>query len=363
MALDPDSSGTFPLSEGGDNTDGPVDCETRPDIVSEHGIDLCDRIPVEYDSPRPKEPYFPLSDEQERQIRESLVELYDSDAFDQVLHPLYAWKEGASPTDADVQTHEKLAQQALNIEREVRGEDDLWREPETTKVEIMKDIYCISQAFLQENDDFEADIEIFRGIRYSTPIIAKKILMNPQENEFRLKTSVLSNFTINELHAQDYSDILVRAEVPFESVAIASDHLFKYKRNGEVAKRDAEMRICGDRVPVFPEDHIYINISDDYTRPLKEMLSDVTDFTEEEHVIMSDIVSGMARRRIQFEEGSGRETLRRWNRQLQLDWIRLAEELDDLIQYVIARREEPLTEKRLDEVEGVLDRERRRLDW
>lgn len=363
MNPDSASSGTLPVSDGGVNTEGPIDCGARPDIVSEHGIDLSDRIPVEYDSPRPEEPYFPLSDEQERRIRESLVELYDSDALDQVLHPLYAWKEGASPTDADVQTHEKLVQQALSIERDVRGEDDLWREPGPTQVEMMKDIYCISRAFLQENDNFEADIEIFRGISYSTPIIAKRILMNPQEEEFGLETSVLSNFTINELHAWDYSDILVRAEVPFESVAIASDHLFKYKRNDEVAKRDAEMRICGDRIPVLPEDHIYINIGDDYTRPLKEMLSDVTEFTEEEHVIMSDIVHGMARRRIRFEEGSGRETLRRWNRQLQLDRIHLAEELDDLIQYVIARREEPLAEERLDEIEGVLGRERRRLDW
>jgi predicted flap endonuclease-1-like 5' DNA nuclease len=175
--------------------------------------------------------YYGLTANEFSRIQQQLEEKHGETPVENIITGIHDWKDSSGVLSA--QTHEEAFKNALGIDAPIRdtGGDPRRIRADDPEVAVARDLAAISQEVLRDHLDDEADL--IRGLRFALPDTATQILDNPNQDEYALNPSVLSNFTGDTRTAVAYSDVAVRISAMPDDLALAPDSLLRHRRLGD----------------------------------------------------------------------------------------------------------------------------------
>lgn len=201
--------------------------------------------------------YYGLTDAEFDRVRQQLETKHGVEAVENVLTEIHNWKDSSGAPSA--QTHEEAFQNALNIDAPIRdtGGDPRRITATDPEVGVAADLSAISQEMLR--DHLGNETILIRGLRFALPDAATRILDNPDQEEYALDTSVLSNFTGDTQTAVAYFDVAVRISATPDDLALAPDSLLRHRRfgDGELIS-DCEFQIRAEALRAIDSEDIII---------------------------------------------------------------------------------------------------------
>lgn len=276
-------------------------------------VEYDDTIPVEPDHAvhdASASPYSVLSERQRTRIVDGLRDRYSNAAVDAVLGTFWDWKLTSYANHA--RTHERLFRCALDIDSNERNGDLLCRAPRGEEGSVAMELHELTRSFATQH--FPRRVPVYRGLDVSVPQLVSDLLNEPQKEWHDMANPpVLVNFTTDEVIARSYGFLVVRTDVPRDAIGLASDFVLPYVRNGQVSKRDAELRIRGDRLPAIHTSRITVPSTG---RAVVDAFHTPQELTDAEHEDLFDVVMRIDRRGDAGEVTSdrGRRLLLRWLR-------------------------------------------------
>ena len=214
--------------------------------------------------------YYGLTDAEFGRVRQQLEAKHDTKPVENVLTEIHNWKDSSGAPSA--QTHEEAFKHALGIDAPIRdtGGDPRRVGNDDPEVAVACDLAAISQEILHDHLGDEA--ELTRGLRYALPDTATQILDNPEQEEYALDVSVLTNFTGDTRTAVAYFDVAARISATPADLAVAPDSLLRHRHlgDGELAS-DCEFQIRTEALRAIDSEDIIIgqnghSLADEFER-------------------------------------------------------------------------------------------------
>lgn len=324
---------------GGDGLAPRFDCPSCTDYEVEYGLDFTDLDALSYRSEFCEEvgrraEYRTLSFDQECRLLGALGDVHGAENVCAVLDPHYRWKVSSHPKHGYPQRHEHLFKQTFDIECDVRGEDPPTHRTDPDHRAVAGDLYCVTQAFLDRTEGPE--VTVYRGLsRHATELVARTLRAESKPT-YEVPASVLKNFTASEAFTSYYSPLVFRVRLSRTAVAIAADHLAKYREDGTPAERDAEYRVFGDELGSASYDDIYV-LADGNRTPLFDFLAEKASFTRAEHRCYVDAIRHLAADDERITTDPGRSRIADWYGTLVADEYEFAEAIEEVVNYVVGR--------------------------
>lgn len=328
-----------------------TDCTDCADYETEHGLDFTDLTTLTY---RPefcedvdqRVEYRALSFEQECCFLSALGDVHGLENVCPVLDPHYRWKDSSNPKKHDhPQHHEHLFKQTFDVDCDVRGDDPPSYRTSPDHRAVARDLYCVTQTFLDRTEG--SGLTVYRGLsRHASELIAEA-LRAEAEPTYQVQASVLKNFTASEVFTSYYSPLVFRLRTSRTAIAIAADHLAKYRKDGNPAERDAEYRVFGDELETVPHADIYLFV-DGNRIPLFDFLALKDTFTRAEHRCYVDAIRHLAENDEQVTSDPGYSRIEDWYGTLTADEYEFAEAIEEVVHYVVGEASELPTDWKAD---------------
>ena len=103
------------------------------------------------------------------------------------------------------------------------------------------------------------EFETYRALSYSLPDTARELFDSPENNQYALDgVSVLSNYTLDNQLAAEYSKIAVEKTTSPDDIAVSSDLLVRDRDADGNLITEAEVRMRGDRVSSVPSNRLVV---------------------------------------------------------------------------------------------------------
>jgi len=253
-------------------------------------------------------PYPALAETQRTRILDGLRERYSDAAVDAVLGAFWDWKLTSYANHA--RTHERLFRSVLDVRSSERNGDLVCRAPRGEEGTGARGLYELSQSFAARH--FPERVPVYRGLEVSVPQLVVEMLDQPERKWFDVESpAVFVNFTTDEVIARSYGVLAVGGELPREAIGLTPDFVLPYVRGGHVSKRDAELRVRGDRLPAIHRSRIALPATG---RPVANAFRTPEKLSDAEHDEVVDIVMRTATSDLGGEVTTqcGRRRLRRW---------------------------------------------------
>lgn len=253
-------------------------------------------------------PYRVLHDRQRRTVLQELREEYSDAAVDAVLGGFWDWKRTSYANHA--RTHERLFGSVLGVDAPERDGDLLARGPRGEEAAVAAELHEVSQRFLAHHAD--EVLAVYRGLDVSVGQLVPALLDDPGRGRFDVDPCpVFVNVTTDEVVAREYGFVVARMAIRREAVGLAPDYVLPLVRDGDVRKRDAELRLRGDRLPAVPTGDVVLPSSG---RPLVSAFRTPGTLDETEHEDVLDVVMRVDRRDGRVGTDAGYRALHRWHR-------------------------------------------------
>lgn len=201
--------------------------------------------------------YYGLTAGEFDRIQHQLEAKHSEAPVENVLTEIHNWKDSSGVPSA--QTHEEAFKYALGIDAPIRGTGGDPRRigADDPEVAVARDLAAISQEVLRDHLGDEA--ELTRGLRFALPDTATQILDKPDQEEYPLNTSVLSNFTGDTRTAMAYFDVAVRISATPDDLALAPDSLLRHRQRGDgELVSDCEFQIRAEALRTIDNEGIII---------------------------------------------------------------------------------------------------------
>ncbi|MFC4449266.1 hypothetical protein [Halorussus aquaticus] len=333
------------------------DCTDCTDYEAEYGLDLTDLDELEYRSEfceriDRRATYRTLPFDQECRLLGALGDVHGAENVCPVLDPHYRWKVSSHPKHGYPQHHEHLFKQTFDVECDVRGEDPPSYRTDPAHRAVAGDIYCVTQAFLDRTVGRE--LTVYRGLSRHAGTLVARTLRAETERTYEIPASVLKNFTASEAFTSHYSPLVLQVRLPRTAVAIAADHLAKYREDGTPAERDDEYRVFGDELGSVAHDQIYL-VVDGTRTSLFEFFTANDSFTTAEHRCYVDAVRHLADDNERVTDDPGFSRIADWYATLTAEEYEFAEAIEGVVNYVVGRTDELPDDWRADVAETFGD--------
>jgi len=261
-----------------------------PDVDSESG---------------PERPYAALDDESQTAVINDLEEEFGSDALNSVLGPLWDWKRSSYGNYA--KTHERLFRGLHGIDAPPRNGDLRAISPTEQQLEIASRLSTLSQDFLRET--YGDRITVFRGITRTAPTVLAELFEKPDCSEYAIDATAVTNYTTDIRVAGEYGLIVLTQQIDVDDIVLAPDFILKLHDDGEVAYRDAEVRVNGDAVGSVSRSNILFPSS---FNPIDRVLKSPERLSMTEHEEVATLVLEATKRELQMSGPDARRSLWNW---------------------------------------------------
>jgi len=221
------------------------------------------------------------------EIVNNLSDKYDERVTNTVLGPLWDWKRSSYGNYA--QTHEALYKDEFNIASPLRNGDLIHAEPTNTQKKLARDLYQQTQQFLRRV--FGSSVTVYRGIKYQLSAFIREVLANPDKDTLPVSFTCLGNLTADPIIAKNYGYAVLECEIPTDEVLLAPDFILPFVKDGEIANKDAELRVHGDAIQQVTTDQVLLPTT---MEPLIDRLKYPKRCNEEGHLDIAAIVSYLA---------------------------------------------------------------------
>jgi len=318
------------------------DCSDHTDYETEYGLDLTEveSLPYreEFCDANGREEYEVLSFGEECRLLSALGEVHDPENVCRVLDPHYRWKVSSNPKEYDYpQHHEHLFKYTFEVKCDVRGEDPPTYQPNPDDCAVTRDLYCVTQAFLDQQEGSE--LTVYRGLsRHASKLVARTLRAESRP-KYEMPANVLKNFTASESFGSFYSSLVFRLDIPRTAIAIAADHLAKHRQGGTPTERDAEYRVFGDEFGTVSPNDIYLYVDGERT-PLFDFVAVKETFTRSEHLCYVDSIRQLAKDDERITSDPGVSRVADWYETLAEDEYELAETIEPIVHYVVGKASE-----------------------
>ena len=243
------------------------------------------------------------------------------------------------------QRHDLLFKQTFEVECDVRGEDSPTPRTDPDHRAVAGALYCVTPSFLDRTEGPE--VTVYRGLSRHAPELLARTLRAESKPTYEVPASVLKNFTASETFTSYYSPLVFRLRLSRTAVAVAADHLAKYREGGSPAERDDEYRVFGDEIGSASYDDIYV-LADGNRTPLFDFFADKTAFTRAEHRCYVDAIRHLAADDERITTDPGRSRIADWYGTLVADEYEFAEAIEETVNYVVGRTSDPPSDWRDD---------------
>lgn len=257
---------------------------------------------------RSADAYPVLCERQRTRVETALRGQFSDAAVDAVLGALWDWKRTSYANHA--RTHERLFGRTLDVSAPERNGDLVARAPRGEEGRVAACLHELGQSFLARH--FGDALRVYRGIDIAVPGVVADLLDVPDRSthSFRNRPTLL-NVTTDRVVARDYGFLTVETDVPRSAVALAPDFTVPLVRDGEIRKRDAELRVRGDRIRRVDADRVRLPSTG---KSLPAAFRSPWRLSAAEHRDVFDVVVRMQEQDGSVTTPAGEGSLRRWLR-------------------------------------------------
>ena len=202
--------------------------------------------------------YYGLTADEFDRIQQQLTAKHGEAPVENVLTETHNWKESSGTPSA--QTHEETFKNALRIDAPIR---DTGGEPrrigaDAPEVAVARDLAAISRVVVKNHLDQE--FTLTRGLGFGLPGIATEMLDKPEQLDYGLNPTALTNFTLDDRTATAYFEVIAQIQTTPEDVALAPDILIRHRSGGDgELVSDGEVQIRAETVRTVDRESIVIS--------------------------------------------------------------------------------------------------------
>lgn len=267
--------------------------------------------------------YHVISRDEFRRTINTLQEKHNyQQAVEDVIGRVQTWKANGSGAP-EAQRHEELLRDVCGIRKETRDtiSDSDKIDPVTPlEKEFLRHLVEYSDKYLSYHHGNR--ITVYRGYGYGLATIGADLIENPDADGFRIKSTVVANFSLSEQAANNYGPLVLELTVDPLKIALATDHLLWHKHEGE-AFTDAEVQIRGDKLDKAPRENLRASNT---TRPILDLVQQLPhednidfdkavmnlDFSREDHEVIAAIVHELYNRDEKLYTDEAKQRVYNW---------------------------------------------------